>query len=155
MHSERCTSGSARGHAKPLVARPEWRACPTQLSDTLYGGCRFRILNILDEGGREGVAIEIDTSLPSERVIRVLKHVMAWRGQPQAIRLAKGPEFIAERFMTWCAERGIARHDIYPGKPDQPAFMERDNRTYRTEVLNAHVFESLESVRGISAEWNG
>ena len=30
MHSERCTSGSARGHAKPLVARPEWRACPTQ-----------------------------------------------------------------------------------------------------------------------------
>ena len=30
MHRERGTSGSARGHAKPLVARPEWRACPTQ-----------------------------------------------------------------------------------------------------------------------------
>ncbi|CBK42544.1 putative Reverse transcriptase (fragment) [Nitrospira defluvii] len=30
MHSERCMSGSARGRAKPLVARPEWRACPTQ-----------------------------------------------------------------------------------------------------------------------------
>lgn len=30
MHSERCMSGSARGCAKPLVARPEWRACPTQ-----------------------------------------------------------------------------------------------------------------------------
>lgn len=31
--------------------------------------------------------------------------------------------------------------------------IERYNRTYRTEVLNAYVFESLEQVREISAEW--
>lgn len=30
MHSERCTSGSARGHAKLLIARSARRACPTQ-----------------------------------------------------------------------------------------------------------------------------
>lgn len=57
------------------------------MSDTLYGGRRFRTLNILDEGVREGLAIEVDTSLPAERVIRVLEQVVAWRGQPQAIRL--------------------------------------------------------------------
>ena len=120
------------------------------MSDTLYGGRRFRTLNVLNEGVREGL---VDTSLPLERVVRVLEKIVAWRGQPQAIRLDNGPEFIAERFMTWCAERAIELRYIEPGKPDQNAFIERYNRTYRTEVLNAYVFESLEQVREISAEW--
>ena len=102
---------------------------------------------------REGLAIEVDTSLPAERVVRVLEQVVAWRGQPQAIRLDNGPEFLAERFITWCAARAIELRYIQPGKPDQNAFIERYNRTYRTEVLNAYVFESLEQVREITAEW--
>jgi len=60
------------------------------MSDTLYGGRRFGTLNILDEGVREGLAIEVDASLPAERVVRVLAQVLAWRGQPQAIRLDTG-----------------------------------------------------------------
>ena len=47
------------------------------MSDTSYGERRFRALNILDEGVREGLAIEIDTSLPAERVVRVLEQVVA------------------------------------------------------------------------------
>ena len=122
------------------------------MSDTLYGGRRFRTLNVLDEGcGRFGD--RIDTSLPADRVIRVLEQVVAWRGRPQAIRLDNGPELIADRFMTWCAEHGIELWYIQPGKPNQNAFIERFNRTYRTEVLNAYVFESLEQVREITAEW--
>ena len=39
------------------------------------------------------------------------------------------------------------------GRPAQNAFIERFNRTYRTEVLNAYVFESLEQVQEISSEW--
>ena len=140
---------------QPLVVIPQpntvWAV--DFMSDTLYGGRRFRTLNILDEGVREGLAIEIDTSLPAERVIRVLEQVVAWRGQPQAIRLDNGPELLADRFVTWCTERGIALRYIPPGKPDQNAFIERFNRTYRTEVLNAYVFESLDQVREISAEW--
>jgi putative transposase len=123
------------------------------MSDTLYGGRRFRTLNVLDEGVREGLAIEVDTSLPAERVIRVLEQIVAWRGRPQTIRLDNGPELIAERFMTWCAEREIERRYIQLGKPDQNAFIERFNRTYRTGVLNAYMFESLEQVREITAEW--
>ena len=123
------------------------------MSDTLYGGRRFRTLNILDEGVREGLAIEVDTSLPAKRVIRVLEQVMSWRGRPQALRLDNGPELIADQFMAWCGERGIELRYIQPGKPDQNAFIERFNRTYRTEVLNAYVFESLDQVREISAEW--
>lgn len=123
------------------------------MSDTLYGGRRFRTLNVLDEGVREGLAIEVDTSLPAERVIRVLEQVVTWRGRPQALRLDNGPELVADRFISWCVERGIELRYIQPGKPNQNAFIERFNRTYRTEVLNAYVFESLEQVREISAEW--
>jgi putative transposase len=71
---------------QPLVVIPQPNAVWALdfMRDTLYGGRRFRTLNILDEGGREGLAIEIDTSIPAERVIRVLEQVVAWRGQPQA-----------------------------------------------------------------------
>jgi putative transposase len=47
------------------------------MSDTLYGGRRFRTLNVLDEGVREGLAIEVDASLSAERVIRVLEQVVS------------------------------------------------------------------------------
>lgn len=60
---------------------------------------------MLDEDVREGLAIEMDTSLSVERVIRLVEQVVSWLGQPQAIWLDKGPEFIAEQFITWCAER--------------------------------------------------
>jgi putative transposase len=123
------------------------------MSDTLYGGRRFRTFNLLDEGGREVLAIEVDTSLPAERVIRVLEQVPAWRGQPQAIRLDKGPEFLADRFASWCTDRGITLRYIQPGQPNQNACVERFNRTYRHEVLDAYVFESLDQVREISAQW--
>jgi putative transposase len=140
---------------QPLAVIPQPNAvwAVDFMSDTLYGGRRFRTLNVLDEGVREGLAIEVDTSLPAERVVRVLDQVVAWRGQPPALRLDNGPERLADRFVTWCAERGIELRYIQPGKPDQNAFIERFNRTYRTEVLNAYVFESLDQVREISAEW--
>ena len=141
--------------AQPLVVLPHPNAVWALdfMSDTLYGGRRFRTLNILDEGVREVLAIEVDTSLPAARVLRVLDQVTAWRGQPQAIGLDNGPEFLADRFASWCADRGVALRYIQPGQPNQNAFIERFNRTYRHEVLDAYVFESLDQVREISAQW--
>ena len=123
------------------------------MSDTLYGGRRLWTLNVLGEGVREGVRYRFRWPLPAERVVRVLEQGVAWRGRPQAIRIDNGPELIADRFMTWCAERGIELRYIQPDKPDQNAFIERFNRTYRIEVLNAYVFESLDQVREMSADW--
>lgn len=140
-------------HPLIVVPQPNVVWAMDFMSDTLYGGRRFRTLNILDEGVREGLAIEIDTSLSAERVIRVLEQVLSWRGRPQALRLDNGPELMADRFLTWCAERQIELRFIQPGKPDQNAFIERFNRTYRTEVLDAYVFESLDQVRAISSAW--
>lgn len=80
------------------------------------------------------------------------EQVVAWGGQLKAIRLDNGPEFIANRFMAWYAERTIKVRHIQPGKPDQSAFIERYNRANRTRVLNAYVFESLDQVREITTE---
>jgi len=66
------------------------------MSDALYVGRRFRTFNVLDEGMREALAIEIDTSLPGERVVRVLERLCAWRGVPKAIRCDNGPELISK-----------------------------------------------------------
>ena len=141
--------------AQPLVVLPQPNAVWALdfLSDTRYGGRRFRTFNILDEGVRKVLAIEVDTSLPAERVLRVLDQVTAWRSQPQAIRLDNGPEFLADRLASWCADRGIALRHIQPGKPNQNAFIERFNRTDRQAVLDASVFEPLDEVRKISAQW--
>jgi putative transposase len=123
------------------------------MEDTLYSGRRFRTLNVLDEGVRECLAIEVDTSLPAERVIRVLNQLEEWRGLPEQLRLDNGPEFIANKLIEWANEKEVRLAYIQPGKPTQNAFIERFNKTYREEVLNAHLFHSLEDVREITWWW--
>jgi len=123
------------------------------MSDVLYGGRRFRTFNVLDEGVREILAIEIDTSIPSERVVRVFEQLRQWRELPQAIRCDNGPEFIAQALVDWCRQHTVELRHIQPGKPNQNAYIERFNRTYRSEVLDAHVFDDLDQVREITADW--
>lgn len=135
----------------PMQANALWSM--DFMADTLYGGRRFRTLNVLDEGVREALAIEIDTSLRAERVIRVLEQLREWRGLPQAIRCDNGPEYTAQPVVDWCQEQGIELRYIQPGKPNQNAYIERFNKTYRTEVLDAHLFQDLEQVRDITETW--
>lgn len=54
---------------------------------------------------------------------------------------------------TTSTAHGVAIHYIQPGKPDQNAFIERFNRTYRTEVLNAHLFDSVAELQAITDAW--
>jgi putative transposase len=123
------------------------------LHDRLYDGRAFRVLTVLDEGNREALALEAATSLPSGRVAAVLDQLVALHGRPAALRLDNGPEFVAEALGSWAATQGIALHFIQPGKPDQNAFIERFNRTYRQEVLDAHLFGALAEVAEVSATW--
>jgi putative transposase len=123
------------------------------MSDSLDQGRRFRTLNILDESVREALAIEIDTSLPAQRVVRALQQLETWRGLPKAIRLDNGPELTSQHLTDWCKDKGIELRFIQPGKPNQNAFIERFNRSYRTEVLNSWLFISLDEVREITHQW--
>jgi putative transposase len=52
----------------------------------------------MDEGVREGLAIEIDTSLPAQRVVSALQHLETWRALSKAIRLDNGLELTSQHF---------------------------------------------------------
>lgn len=125
------------------------------MNDSLVDGRRFRLLNIMDDFNRESLAIEVDTSLPSLRVIRVLEKLIAERGCPANIRCDNGPEFISHKLEDWCNDksRQINLQFIQPGKPTQNAFIERKNGSIRRELLDGYLFYSLAEVRTMSEEW--
>jgi putative transposase len=151
----RTTRRVPRRLRQPLVAPPVLNATWALdfMGDALYDGRRIRCLTVIDEGNREGLEIAVGPSLPSRRVVRILSDLVALHGRPMAVRVDNGPEFTAQPFVDWCAEYGIACHYIQPGKPDQNAYIERFNRTYRTEVLNAHLFESIAELQTLTRQW--
>lgn len=139
----------------PLVvpARPNQVWSADFMSDALYNGVRFRTFNVLDYFNREALTIEVDTSLPSQRLVRVFEQLKAERGLPDVLRTDNAPEFLGEAFVEWCKAQGILLHYIEPGKPNQNAHIERSNRTYREEVLDTWLFRDLDEVRELSWAW--
>jgi len=123
------------------------------MHDRLYSGRPFRTLNVIDEADRGGLGIDIATSIPASRVIRFMEQLIEIHGQPLAIRCDNGSELTSDAFTEWCQVKGIAIRFIQPGKPDQNAFIERFNRTYREEVLTPYLFDSIDDVRQITDEW--
>lgn len=123
------------------------------MCDSLVDGRKFRLFNVIDDFNRESLAIEIDTSLPARRVIRVLERLIAERGKPANIRCDNGPEFISHLLEQWCKDRQISIQFIQPGRPMQNAYIERKNGSLRRELLDAYLFNSLAEVRVMSEEW--
>ena len=123
------------------------------MADRLVDGRQFRLLNVLDDFNREGLGIEVDFSLPAERVVRSLNQIIEWRGKPLTIRVDNGPEYVSSTLMTWASTQGIALTYIQPGKPQQNAYVERYNRTVRHEWLDLYIFETIEEVQQIATEW--
>ncbi|ASQ44804.1 Integrase core domain protein [Legionella clemsonensis] len=64
----------------------------------LENGRAYRLFNVIDDFNREGLAIEVDLSLPAERVVRTLNQIIEWRGKPKQIRCDNGPEYISKLF---------------------------------------------------------
>ena len=77
------------------------------MHDHLEDGRSFRLLNVIDDFNLEALGIEIDFSLPSERVIRALRQIMSWRGKPIVIRCDNGPENISSTITKWAKDWGI------------------------------------------------
>lgn len=123
------------------------------MSDALESGRKVRVLNVIDDFNREALNITVDSSLPAERVVRELKDVIDWRGKPEEIRVDNGPEFTSGTFVHFCEKEQINIKYIQPGKPTQNAFIERFNRTFRKDVLNAYVFTSIDQMNEIAIEW--
>lgn len=123
------------------------------MHDRLYCGRPFRTLNVIDEANREALAVEVGSSIPAARVVRVLEQLIEMHGRPGAIRCDNGPEMTSQRFADWCEAEKIEVRYIQPGKPDQNAYVERFNRSFRQEVLDAYLFGSIAEAQDLSDEW--
>jgi putative transposase len=123
------------------------------VSDALATGRGIRVLTVVDTFTRENLSLEVDVSLSSHRVTRVLEAVMERRGKPEAIRCDNGPELTSRHFLSWCEERKIQLIHIQPGRPMQNGHVESFNGRLRDECLNANWFRNLVDARGKIAAW--
>jgi len=117
------------------------------MHDHCLNGTQLKILTVMDEFTREGLAIEVATSLPSSRVIAVLERLVQIYGAPQFLRSDNGPEFIALALQAWLARQPTTTLYIDPGCPWQNAYGESFNGTVRDECLNMQVFHSVAEAR--------
>jgi putative transposase len=123
------------------------------MHDQLQDGRSFRLFNVIDDFNREGLAIDVDLSLPAERVKRSLDQIIEWRGKPKKIRSDNGPEYISYILANWAKEHDIELLFIQPGNPQQNAYVERFNRTVRYDWLAHYLFESIEEVQQHATNW--
>lgn len=111
------------------------------------------MLSLLDTCTRECLALEVDTSLPASRVVRVLDDVTSLRGTPHAITVDSGPEFVARALDAWAYARQVQLAFIRPGKPVENAYVGSFHDKTRAECLDQHWFTDLRDARAIIAAW--
>jgi len=140
-------------HPLQDISKPNEQWSMDFMSDKLFGGKRYRLLNIMDEYNREFIEFEVGVSLPTIKVIQALQRAVEFRGKPKSIRVDNGPEFISHRLEQWCYINSIELKFIQPGSPTQNSRMERLNGSMRREFLDAYLFDSLTEVKIMGEEW--
>lgn len=137
----------------PTPSGPNLRWSMDFMRDALSDGRPFRTFNVLDEGSRESLCIEVDFSLPASRVVRALRELADERGLPQEILLDNGPEFISKELDAWAHANGVTLRFSRPGKPVDNCFVESFNGTFRRDCLDAHYFQDLGHARRVIESW--
>jgi len=123
------------------------------MHDQLADGRSIRLLNVIDDCNREALGIEVDFSLPAERVVRTLEQIVDWRGKPARIRCDNGPEYLSNVIIEWAKTKEITLDYIQPGQPQQNAYIERFNRTARYEWLSQFAWDNLDQVQNAATQW--
>jgi putative transposase len=137
----------------PSAGAPNIHWAMDFMCDTLASGRAFRTLNLVDAFTRECLAIEVDVSLPSSRVVALLEALQATRGLPERITVDNGPEFRSKALDAWAHQHGVQLQFSRPGKPVDNTFIEAFNGRLRDECLNKHWFLSLVDAQRTIEQW--
>lgn len=135
---------------QPLEVQKQINYSLDFISGDLTNGRRVRILNIMDDFSKECLAAYADYCMES---IVVLDHIVSEREKPTRIKTDNGPKFISKVLNRWCEKMELSLQFIEPRKSMQKGCVERLNSTFREDVLNAFLFETLEQLRILYDEW--
>jgi putative transposase len=95
----------------------------------------------------------VDTSLSSERMVRVLETITTHCGKPKLLQIDNGPEFRGQKLDLWAKKNEVELHFIDRGKPTQNGHIESFNGRFRDECLNQEWFTSLKEARLLIEQW--
>lgn len=137
--------------AVPLTINECWSM--DFMHDQLSDGRTCRLFNVIDDCNREALTIDVDFSLPAQRVVRSLNQIIEWRGKPKSIRCDNGPEYVSHLLANWATEYDIELKFIEPGKPQQNAYIERFNRTVRYDWLGQELFTDIGDLQERADRW--
>lgn len=135
----------------PFSSNEEWAI--DFMNDALANGRQIRTLNVIDHFNRKCMGIKISFNMPARMVIKVMEQIVEMHGKPKRIRTDNGPEFCSKLFQKWLEKQGIAWSRIQKGKPQQNAIIERFNKTFREDVLDANIFNNIAHAEGITNTW--
>jgi len=150
-HKKRIKRPYKEGLLQPIIPNVCWSI--DFMSDSLEDGRKVRVLNVMDDYNRQALEYRAAMSFPALRVTRQLDQLVEYHGKPEQIRTDNGPEFTSNTFKLWCEHNQIKHIFIQPGKPNQNGYIERLNRTFREDVLDAYLFESIDQLNVLAQKW--
>src|SRR5690606_13191581 len=116
-------------------------------------GQQLKCLVVTDEWTHEALAIDVQGSIRSRRVIEVLAKLVSEHGAPRYLRSDNGPEFVSRAILRWLHGEGIETAFIEPGKPWQNGTAESLNGKFRDECLSMEWFRNRFEAKVLIETW--
>jgi len=145
--------GSENSCVRKRALRPNHVWSYDFIEDRTEKNRKLRMLVVIDEFTREGLAIEVAWSWTARQVVDVLGYLFAVRGIPEHLRSDNGPEFVARAVTQWLQRAGVKTLFIAKGSPWENGYVESFNSRFRDELLNRELFTGLEDARWVVDRW--
>jgi putative transposase len=123
------------------------------IGERLSTGRPYRVLNVIDEYTRRGLASIVDTTIGARRVQQELEALFKVYGRPGIIRTDNGTEFVAQTLAEWLVDQGVDPRPVEKASPQQNALIETYHRTMRRELLNWESFDTILESRVVINAW--
>ncbi len=137
----------------PVASRPNEVWTYDFVFDRDAAGRRLKLLTLMDEFTREGLAIRVGRAFRAAQVKEVLREVGTRRGYPEFLRSDNGSEFIAGIIKEFLVKNQIKAAYIEPGSPWQNGKGESFNGKFRDECLRMEIFGNWREAEVIAEQW--
>ncbi len=121
--------------------------------DACANGQQLKCLTVIDEFSKESLAIDVDGSIRSARVIDTLAKLISEHGAPKVLRSDNGPEFVSRALLKWALSQNLDMALIEPGKPWQNGTAESFNGKFRDECLSMEWFRNRTEAKVVIEQW--